>query len=321
MSVSTAAQSVRFGMGTGMTHTAYGSYAKDSLQAVEEEAARLENMLSCFLPESDISRINRSAGIQPVQVSLETFELLTQSCQFSEECQGLFDVTVGPLVRLWDYKSSSVVPDEYAIRQTMALVNYKELILDPKERTAALRRTGQSIDLGAIGKGYAGDKLLKIFRKFCITTACSNIGGNVAVLGKKPDGSPWRVGIRHPRKENSLIGAVAVADKAVVTSGDYQRFFLDRNGQRRHHILNPQTGYPSESGLISVTVVADHATDADAMSTIIFAAGLQKGAEILKRRPGAGAVLIDTDLRLFVTTDLKDCFQAEKGVKAEILVI
>jgi FAD:protein FMN transferase len=141
----------------------------------------------------------------------------------------------------------------------------------------------------------------------------------VAALGTKPDGSPWRVGIRHPRQENCLIGAVSVADKAVVTSGDYQRYFVDSKGKRHHHILNPTTGYPSESGLVSVTIVADSATVADALSTILFVAGMKTGLELLRNFSGAEAIFVDRDLLVYVTQGLKDCFQTDEGIRAKIL--
>ncbi|MHB8126618.1 MAG: FAD:protein FMN transferase [Desulfitobacteriaceae bacterium] len=192
-------------------------------------------------------------------------------------------------------------------------------MLDPCEKSAGLQRTDQSIDLGGIEKGFAGDKFLVVFRKYGVSSAFTNIGGNVIALGTKLDGSPWRVGIQHPRQENSLIGLVAVADKAVVTSGDYQRYFMGSNGQRYHHILDPSTGYPAESGLVSVTIVADSSMDADALSTAIVVAGMEKGLKFLRRFPGTEAILVDIDLEVHVTAGLKNCFQACKGINVEIL--
>ncbi len=319
MSKDVVAQSMNFGMGTEITHRAFGKHAKKALRAVNGEAVRLEKILSRFAPESEISRINESAGIKCEKLSADTYELLSLAAQFSSCCQGLFDVTIGPLVSLWDYKHASEIPDEVRIRQVLPLVNYADLILSSCEKTAGLQKLKQSIDLGSIGKGFASDKFLEVFRKYGVTSAFTNIGGNVAALGTKPDGSPWCVGIRHPRQENRLIGAVSVADKAVVTSGDYQRYFVDSKGKRHHHILDPTTGYPSESGLVSVTIVADSATVADALSTILFVAGMKKGVGILKNFPEAEAILVDDDLIVYVTQGLKDCFQANEYIKAKIL--
>ncbi|KUO74414.1 MAG: thiamine biosynthesis protein ApbE [Clostridia bacterium BRH_c25] len=307
-------------MSTVMTHRAFGKHAEESLRAVRDEAVRLEELLSRFIPVSEISRINRSAGIKYERVSGDTYEVLSRAIELSRYSQGLFDVTVGPLVTLWDNgKDTFKPPEDSSIRQVLPLVDYTDLLLDPYEKAAGLQRIGQSIDLGGIGKGFAGDKLLEVFKKYGISSAYTNIGGNVVALGTKPDGSQWRVGIRHPRQENSLIGLVAVADKAVVTSGDYQRYFIGSNGKRHHHILDPSTGYPAESGLVSVTIVADNSTAADALSTVMFIAGMEKGLELLKSFSGTEAILIDMNLLVYVTRGLKDCFQAGDGINIEIL--
>lgn len=312
------AQSTNFGMGTEMTHRVYGNHAQEVLRAVDGEAIRLESILSHFKPESEISRINGSAGINREKLSPDTYEVLSRAAEFARFSHGLFDATIGPLVNLWDYKNSSEIPEEASIRQILPLVNYADLIIDPNNKTAGLKQSGQSIDLGGIGKGFASDKFLEIFRDYGITSAFTNIGGNVATLGTKPDSTPWQVGIQHPRQANRLLGAVFVADKAVVTSGDYQRYFVDRKGKRHHHILNPITGYPAESGLISVTLVADSPTVADALSTIIFVAGTEKGLELLKSYPGTEGILVDRDLVFYVTKGLKSCLQMDMGIRVII---
>jgi len=318
MSTEAVALGMNCGMGTEMTHMIYGKHGEEAIRSVKGEAARLENMLSPYLPGSEISRINGSAGIRCERLSQEVYEVLSRAVQFSGHTQGLFDITIGPLVNLWDCRHSSVTPDEAEIDQILPLVNHADLILAPREKTAKLHQRGQRIDLGGIGKGYASDRFIEIFRRFGISSAFTNIGGNVAALGVKPDGSPWCVGIRHPRQEKRLIGAVLAADQAVVTSGDYQRYFIDREGKRRHHILNPNTGYPAESGLISVTVVADSGMLADALSTLLFVAGMEKGLELLAHFPGTGAVLVDTELRVYVTRSLKTRFLAAAGTRADL---
>jgi len=315
-----AAESMNNGMSTVMTHSAFGKHAEESLRAVRDEAVRLEGLLSRFIPGSEISRINRSAGIKCERLSGETYEVLSRAVEFSRYSQGLFDVTIGPLVTLWSNgKDTCMPPEDSRIRQIIPLVDYTCLLLDSYKKTAGLQRIGQSIDLGGIGKGFAGDKFLEVFEKFSVSSAFTNIGGNVVALGTKPDGSRWNVGIRHPRQNGCLIGAVSVTSKAVVTSGDYERYFIDREGKRHHHILNPVTGYPAELGLVSVTIVADSAVTADALSTIVFVAGIEKGKELLGNFPEAEAVLVDTELRVFVTQGLKECFQVISGIKLNIL--
>ncbi len=150
-------------------------------------------------------------------------------------------------------------------------------------------------------------------------SALANLGGNVAALGCKPDGSLWQVGIRHPREKRRLIGKVAVADKAVITSGDDQRFFLDGSGTRHHHLLDPATGYPAVTGLASVTVVADDGTLADALSTILFVAGMEKGIGLLEQFPGTEAVFVDSGIQVHVTPGLRDYFQADSRVEMQFI--
>jgi thiamine biosynthesis lipoprotein len=307
-------------MGTVISHKVYGRNCDECLTAVWEETKRLEEMLSRFIPGSDISRINKSSGIQCEKVSPDTYEVLSQAVKFSRISQGLFDITLGPLVTIWGRgKEIGRPPEEERINQLLPLVDYHNLILKPEQKTVLLQRAGQTIDLGGIGKGFAGDMLLKIFKRFGITSAFTNIGGNVVTLGTKPEGTPWRIGIRHPRQEGDLIGIVSVENKAVVTSGDYQRYFTDSEGKRYHHILDPSTGYPSETGLLSVTVVTENSMTADALSTILFVAGMNKGIDVLKSFPEAEAIFIDTNLQVYITRGLKACYESNEDIRHNIL--
>jgi FAD:protein FMN transferase len=315
-----AAQTTHRAMGTIMAHKAFGLYAKDSLAAVCGEITRLEGLLSRFLPDSDVTRVNRSAGIKAEKTSPETYDVLSRTVEFSRSCPGCFDVTIGPLVTLWQAgKESSTEPAGSSIKQVLPLVSYRDLILDPQEATAGLRHAAQSIDLGGIGKGFAGDRIVKVFSRFGISSAYSNLGGNVVTVGARPDGSPWQIGIQHPRQEGSLVGAVSVVNQTVVTSGDYQRYFTDSQGKRHHHILDPTTGYPAESGLISVSIVSDQSVVADTLSTVLFVAGMDRGLQFLRSFPRTEAILVDSSLNLYITRGLKYRFQAAKGIAVTIL--
>lgn len=313
-----SAESIGYGMGTGFLHKAYGPNAKKALQAIHAEVQRLECLLSRFQAESDITRINRLAGRGKAEIRPETYEVLAMARQFSELYEGAFDVTIGPLVKLWDYPRT-VVPADERIKGVLPLVNHQDLRLEASTRMAGLRYVGQSIDLGAVGKGYVSDKLLAMLLRFGVTAAFSNLGGNVAVLGTKPDGSPWRIGIRDPRSENQMIGAVEVINQAVVTSADDQRYFIDTKGKRRHHLLDPATGYPADQGLISVTIVADSAAVADALATAAFVAGLNRARQLLDSFPGSEAVFVDKDQRVYVTSGLKERFLASTGTEVTIV--
>ncbi len=312
------AQAAHEGMGTLLMHKAYGRHPLRALRAVQREVGRLERLLSRFDPKSEISRINRSAGLGRIKLSRETYALLSKAQELSFLSGGAFDITIGPLISLWDYKHSKVVPDEAAVLKAISLVGFSDLQLDADSMTAKLMQPGQMIDLGGVGKGYASDKAMEVFRSHGITSAFTNIGGNVSTLHSKPDGSPWQVGIRHPRQEDQLIGAVSVSGQSVVTSGDYERYFIDRQGVRRHHLLDPLTGYPAESELVSVTVVHESALLADALSTAVFVSGMEKGLKLLEKIPSAQAVLVDQDLAVHVTKGLKDHFEPARGIRADI---
>ena len=314
------ARTTHHAMGTVMAHSACGPDAEAALNAACREVARLEGLLSCFRPESEIGRVNARAGASAVPVSPETYAVLSSGLDAGTRFAGCFDVTIGPLVALWrSARASLAPPDAAGIERALPLVDYRDLLLDSRKGTAALRHPGQSVDLGGIGKGLAGDSIREVLRRCGVGSAYSNLGGNVVTLGAKPDGSPWQIGIQHPREERGLVGAVAVVDEAVVTSGDYQRYFTDRNGRRHHHILDPTTGYPAASGLVSVTIVAGDSLVADVLSTALFVAGMEKGLEHLGRFPGAGAVFVDAGLRVYVTEGLRSRFRPAEGVRSAAL--
>ncbi|GAE01592.1 membrane-associated lipoprotein involved in thiamine biosynthesis [Clostridium botulinum B str. Osaka05] len=319
MMKASVAESLSFAMNTEITYRVFGKNAQQALNSGKAEIMQIENTLSRFIPQSEISKVNKSAGKNCENLSPDTYELLSRAVELSKISQGLFDVTIGPLIDLWDYKYASEAPEKAKIHQVIPLVNYRDLVLNPCKRTAGLQNSGQSIDLGGIGKGFASDRFIEILKKYGITSAFTNIGGNVSTLGNKPDGSPWSVGIRHPREENRLIGAISVTGKAVVTSGDYERYFIDRDGKRCHHILDPTTGYPAESGLISVTIIADSAMIADALSTSVFVAGLEKGLNFLENFPKAEVVIVDSNLRIYMTQGMKDFFQPAKESNIKLL--
>ena len=186
--------------------------------------------------------------------------------------------------------------------------------------SAELGRAGQAVDLGGIGKGYAGDRAKEVLRDHGIASAYANLGGNVITVGHKPDGTPWQIGIQHPRQEGALLGVLSVTDRSVVTSGDYQRFYIDGHGKRQHHILDPTTGYPAASGLISVTVVTDRSMVADVLSTALFVAGLERGLGLLEGYARAEAIFVDANLRVYVTRGLRPYFQPACGPGIAVVV-
>ena len=314
------AEARQTGMGTVITHRAFGHRAEAALRAAEAETRRLERRLSRFIPDSDISRVNASAGGAAVPVAGETLEVLSAALRYSRHSGGAFDATAAPLVSLWRVTGgATAAPTMREIKKALALVDFTALRLDRERGTAGLMKPGQSLDLGGVAKGYASDRIIEVFKQHGVESAFTNFGGNVSTLGVRPDGKPWRVGIRHPRKSGALAGAVDVAGRSVVTSGDDQRYFVGSDGRRYHHILDPGTGYPSDSGLISATVVSDSAAAADALSTALFVLGMEKGVEVIGKLPGTGAVMIGRDLTVTVTANLACTFTAADGVNVRIL--
>lgn len=292
-------------MNTQMTYRLFGPAAQDAGSACEAEITRLEKLLSRYERGSDISRINGNAGLGPIPIHADTVSVLSKALEFAKATKGLFSPTLGPLIDLWDWKHAQASPDMEAIANLMPYVLQKDLRIGLEPPFASLRLKGESLDLGGIAKGYAAQKCVQILEAKGVVSAFLNLGGNVSVIGEKQDGMPWKVGIQHPRIANDLIGSLDVADASVVTSGDYQRYFLDSKGKRWHHIIDPRTGHPAESGLVSVTVVSRDATFSDALSTALFVAGPKDGMEILDRFPDMGVVMVDEDFHVWVTKNLE----------------
>ena len=263
-----------FAMDTFMTVEAYGTRAQAALSACEEETRRIETLLSVTSESGDIYRVNCAEGRQ-AQIGAETAAILNAALACSRETDGAFDPTVYPIVRCWGfYDAEKRVPDEREIASLLPLVGWENVEMQGDIVTLP---AGGGIDLGGVAKGYAADRLASVLTENGVKSALLSLGGNVYALGRKPDGRPWRVGVQDPFDAGAVIGAVEVADLAVVTSGSYQRYFT-QDGTLYHHILDPATGYPADSGLASVTVVCENAARADALSTALFVMGLERAS-------------------------------------------
>lgn len=239
-----------FAMDTVMSFTAYGERGEEAVEAAVQEVERLDALLSTGIAESEVSRINASGE---GDLSEDTEKILSEGLAIWKQTGGLFDVTIYPLMQLWGFPTGNYhVPTEEELKQTMSLVDSSKVILDGNHVTLGEK---QKMDLGGIAKGYTSNRIMEIFQEYGVTSAMVSLGGNVQTLGKKPDGTDWQVGIQNPDNvQGDLLGAVAVQDQAVITSGGYERYF-EENGQTYIHILDPRTGCPAESGLASVTIV------------------------------------------------------------------
>ncbi|AAM25612.1 thiamine biosynthesis lipoprotein [Caldanaerobacter subterraneus subsp. tengcongensis MB4] len=299
----------KFALDTYCTLTVYDKVPKkvldDGFKAIED----IEKKMSVTIEDSEVSEINKNAGIRPVKVSPDTFYVIKKAIHFSEIEKGYFDITVGPIVNLWNIGTDKArVPSAEEIKAKLPLVNYKNIVLDEKNMTVMLKDKGMSIDLGGIAKGYAADKVAEVLKKEGVKHAIINLGGDVLTIGTKPDGTNWRVGIQTPFKpRGEYFGIVEVGEKAVVTSGIYERYF-EKDGKLYHHILNPFTGYPADNHLYSVTIITDTSIDGDALAKI-FVMGLDEGLKVAENLPGVEAIFVTDDKKVYITSGLKGNFR------------
>ncbi|MDR3276951.1 MAG: FAD:protein FMN transferase [Treponema sp.] len=271
----------------------------------------IENFMSVTIPGSDIDKVNKNAGIQPVGVHPEVLDVVERAIHYAELSEGAFDPTVGPLVSLWGIGSDHPrLPSEEEIAAALDLVNWRDLVVDRPAGTLYLKRPGMALDLGAIAKGYAADETVKLLAKTRVTGAIINLGASsIFAYGEKEGQLPWRVGVQDPLDENrgDYMGILEIRNKTVVTSGVYERFF-EQDGVRYHHILSTKTGRPVENKLLSVTIIADQSTDADALSTAVFALGYEAGSALIESLPGIEGVFIFDDQNIRYTSGVSGIF-------------
>jgi thiamine biosynthesis lipoprotein len=303
-------QSDGFAMGTVISQTVYGPNAKKASNQVLEKIKYLDSIMTINVPGGDINNLNQNAGKKNVQLHPETLEVISSALKISNLSQGAFDITIGPLTKFWGIGTDKPkIPTKKDLNSLMPLIGYKYIYVDQAHHLAGLRKADQMVDLGGIAKGYAADTAVQIYKKNGINSALISLGGSsITVLGTKPDGTSWNVGIQNPRApQGQLIGTVKLSNISISTSGDYQKYF-EKEGKRYHHIIDPRTGFPADSGLMSVTVVTPSATDADALSKV-FVLGLDKGLDLIKCYKNAEAIFVTTDKKIYVTPGLKENFE------------
>lgn len=293
---------------TIVTVRIYGENAtEEHLEAIEELLHSIDAKMSRTRADSEISQVNQAAGQQAVAVSKETFQVVQAALEYSKQTNGVFDLTIGPLVNLWQIGNENArVPKQEEINEALKLINYKHVELNEQEHTIRLTQPGMIIDLGAIAKGYAADEIAAYLLTEGMNSAMIDLGGNIYALGSKPGDLPWTIGIQDPSQDRGKpIGSLKVRNKTMVSSGIYERYFFE-NDIRYHHILDTHLGYPVNNGLTSVTIITNHSLDADALSTTAFAMGLSKGLAFVEAIPDTEAVFLTGDKLLYTTSGLKD---------------
>lgn len=300
----------RFTMGTLVEVTVRGraQEAKEASRAVFDELKRLEDLTS-FHKTSALTEINDNAGKKPVKVDRELFSMIQEALRTAGVTEGAFDPTVGALTRLWQFSGGKEprLPARSEIDEALTKVGRQKVRLDPDAGTVFLTEPGMALDLGGIVKGVALNGAARKLKEKGIASALVNIGGDIAAVGEKAPGMPWRVGVKDPRTQGGMVAVAPLRDKVIVTSGDYERFFI-KDGRRYHHILNPMTGYPPE-GVQSVTIVGPIGATLQPFGTAAFVTGPEKGLKLFESVPGAVGFTIDSAGTLRPSPGAKELFE------------
>lgn len=265
--------------------------AQQHFQRVKEEIERIENLISEWRPHTQISQVNRNAGIRPVQVDPEVFELTRRAIQYAQRTAGAFDISIAALNEIWVFDGSMErLPSHEAIRRSVQHVGYQKIILDSVNSTIFLEQAGMRIGFGSIGKGYAADKGRDLLQSLGVKGGIVNASGDLSTWGTQPDGQPWKIGVRNPFKRYKMIKVLKLRNGAVATSGSNEKF-AEIGNKRYSHIINPKTGWPS-TGLTSVTVSGPSAEFANFLSTSIMVLGKIEGKKLLKKFPDYKAIIV-----------------------------
>lgn len=288
-----------------------GEAVEAAMEEVYAYMAAMEVQFSTNLEGSDVYRINQAAGEEAVVVDKETFAVVKQALHIAEQSGGKFDVTIGAVTNLWQIGSDDArKPSDEEIKAALEVIDYRKITLNEENLTVKLEDKGMVIELGGISKGYIGGRVKDILASYGVTTAIINLGGNVVVMGTSPSSDEgWNVGVQDPdESRGQVVGTQRVTDGAVVTSGIYERF-LEVDGVKYHHILDPKTGYPLDNEVSGVTVFARTSFEGDSYSTALFLFGIEEGIEFVESIDGLEAVFVDKDHGVHLTSGLKDSFK------------
>ncbi|AIQ11815.1 FAD:protein FMN transferase [Paenibacillus durus] len=295
---------------TVVTIKIYGdTVSQKNMDDIQQMLERMDMEFSWTKEGGEIYNVNLAAGKNAVAVSDETLDAVKQSIKYAQEMDGLFDPTIGPLVDLWNIgNGGEKVPPQAEIDKAKRLTNYKDIIIDEQAKTVKLAKKGMVLDLGGIGKGYAADRIADYLKSQGLDSAMINLGGSSIIgLGTKPGGLQWNIGLQDPDKSRGTqLGTIKISDEVIDASGVYERFFM-QDGVRYHHILDPRTGYPSQNGLKSLTIMSPNATDADALSTGVFLMGYEEGLKYLESLPEkVEAFFITDDNKIYATPGIRE---------------
>ncbi|CAM3053559.1 FAD:protein FMN transferase [Hathewaya histolytica] len=299
-----------FLMGTTVSVSLYDNKKEDILNKSFQKIKEIENEISINKNGTELDKINNLSGKEKVNAKNTTYDIIKKGLYYSEQSKGSFDITIGPLVKLWSIGlPEEKLPTKKEIDEKKALINYKDLEINDSSHSVYLKKPGMIIDLGGIAKGYTADEVIKILNENNVKSALVDLGGNLFALGRNPkNNNPWKIGIQDPKNSRGkIVGSISVENKSVVTSGIYERYFK-KDGIRYHHILNPFTGYPYNNELAGISIVSAKSVDGDALSTFIFSKGLNEGKKIIEKYDGVDAIFITKDNKIYLTSGLKGNF-------------
>lgn len=267
------------------------------------EVKRIENLISDWIPTSQISKVNQNAGIVPVQVDKEVYDLVERAIAISKLTSGAFDISYASMDRIWKFDGSmKEMPSEEAIKKSVEKVGYQNIILNPQNTTIFLKNKGMKLGLGGIGQGYIADKIKALLQVKGCKSGLVNVSGDINTWGTQPDGKSWTVGIVNPMNKNKVFATFPLEDSAVETSGSYEKY-VTFNGKRYSHIIDPRTGYPA-SGIISVSVFAKQTELADALATGIFVLGIDVGLDLINQLNGIDCIIVDDKGNIHVSKNI-----------------
>lgn len=300
-----------FAMDTVMSITAYGKGAEDAVTAAVARVNELDSLLSRTRTNSEVTALSLAAP-ESVPLSEDTLRVLSLAAEWYEKTGGAFDVTIAPVTTAWGFGGSGEyqIPSAEKLEELLAMVDGSSLIL--AETSAALPVKGMEVDLGGIAKGYAGAQAEQVLRDRGVEHALLDLGRNITVIGTKPDGTDWRVAVQDPKNSSGAVGVLSLQDCSAVTSGGYQRYF-EQDGVTYHHIIDPRTGYPADSGLLSATVVCADSGLADLLSTAVFVLGEEDALNLWRTEGDFELILVTDDNRVVVTGGLREIFDPEKN--------
>ncbi len=283
--------------------------AEDSIQGEQycrnaiAEVKRIENLISDWIPSTEISAVNQNAGIQPITVSKETYQLVERALAISKLTDGAFDISYASMDRIWKFDGSMTgMPTDEAIKASVARVGYQKVVLNPETNSVYLKEKGMKLGLGGIGQGYIADKIKELLQNQGCTSGVVNVSGDITTWGYQLDGKPWAVAIVNPLNKEKIFATFPLVDSAVETSGSYEKY-VTFNGKRYTHIIDPRTGYPA-SGLVSVSVFAPKTELADALATSIFVMGKDVGLDFINQLPGIECILVSETGDIFASKNI-----------------